>query len=119
MSKFENTLNSLWEDIGGTPPNGMPATSNGTPTNAPAPTSNNNVTGAPNPANANNPTNQQQPKPGTPNNTSKPFSLTAPETAQTMQALAGTKTAADVTKVLSDPTHQNVINGFINHVNGK
>jgi hypothetical protein len=97
MSKFENILNTLWEEIGGAPPNGMPTTSSGTPTTAPAPTANNTVTGAPNPANANNPTNQQQPKPGTPNNTNQP--VTDPN-HPIVNALAGAKTPQDVLTAL-------------------
>ena len=97
MSKFENTLNTLWEDLGGTPPNGMPATSNGIPSTAPAPTANNNITGAPNPANANNPSNQQQPKPGTPNNSNQP--VTDPN-HPIVAALAGAKTPQDVLTAL-------------------
>lgn len=41
------------------------------------------------------------------------FSLTHPDTAKAMQALADTKTMADVTKVLSDPNYQKIIKGFI------
>jgi hypothetical protein len=119
MSKFENTLNALWETLGVTPPNGTPTTSNGTPSTAPAPTANNNVTGAPNPANANNPSNQQQPKTGTPNPANKSSISTDPKAAQTMQALAGTKTSEEVAKILADPNHQNVINGFIKSLTNK
>jgi len=92
-----------------------------------APTTNTNVTNtanpatatsSANPANVGNPTNQQQPpKPGTAPNTATPFSLTSPQTATTINALADTKSAADVTKVLADPNHQKIITGYINHVN--
>ena len=98
MSKFENLLNTLWEDY--TQPNASPAgmpSSNGTPTTAPAPTANNNITGALNPANANNPSNQQQPKPGTPNNSNQPV---IDPNHPVVSALAGAKTPQDVLTAL-------------------
>jgi hypothetical protein len=98
MSKFENLLNTLWEDY--TQPNASPAgmpSSNGTPTTAPAPTANNNITGAPNPANANNPSNQQQPKPGTPNPSNKP--VTDPN-HPAINALVNAKSSQDVLNAL-------------------
>jgi len=41
------------------------------------------------------------------------FSLTDPNTAKAMQALADTETMADVTKVLSDSNVQKILQGFI------
>jgi hypothetical protein len=98
MSKFENLLNTLWEDY--PQPNATPAgmpTSSGTPATAPAPTANNTITGAPNPANAGNTTNQQQPKPGTPNTANKP--ITDPN-HPAINALANAKTSQDVLNAL-------------------
>jgi len=98
MSKFENLLNTLWEDY--SQPNASPVgtpSSNGTPTTAPAPTANNNITGAPNPANANNPSNQQQPKAGTPNPANKP--VTDPN-HPAINALVNARTSQDVLNAL-------------------
>ena len=53
--------------------------------------------------------NQQAQSPATQNS----FSLTHPDTARAMQALADAKTMADVTKVLSEPGYQKTIKGFI------
>jgi len=77
-----------------------------------------NVTGA---------TNPQQTNPSQPTNAVKTstgqdpakvaqstgFSITHPDTAKAMQALADTKSMADVTKALSDPNIQKVIQGFL------
>jgi hypothetical protein len=98
MSKFENLLNTLWEDY--TQPNATPAgmpVSNGTPSTAPAPTANNNISGAPNPANVGNTTNQQQPKPGVPNPTNKP--VTDPN-HPAINDLVNAKNSQDVLKAL-------------------
>jgi hypothetical protein len=46
--------------------------------------------------------------------TGAPFSLTHPDTAATMEALAQADTAAKVTMVLENPKYQKIILDFIN-----
>lgn len=115
MSKFDSLLNSLLEEVNPT-----------NPSVSTAPATNNSATNAPNPTSSpasNQPSTynqqQQQPKTNTPNTTNKPANLNSPEAVKTLQALAGTKTTADVTKILSDPAHQNAINGFLKNLTGK
>ena len=103
MSKFDSIISKISE--------GMPMASTQQPT-----------------PNQNQPVSSQQTNPNQPGNNvvktstgqdpakiaqNTGFSLTNPNTAKAMQTLADTKTMADVTKALSDPSVQNVLQGFL------